>query len=143
MDEKFWSTSDAARLSGLSVDMLNYLQRTGIVASRKVASQQRMRGKPRAYTFADLIILKAIGSLTAAGVSVLRLQKSIRAARRIKIEENERVFAGRYLVTSGDVARFVAEDELAQLLPTLGATLVLIDTDQLRDALLKALRSAS
>lgn len=138
MDGKIWSTSDAARLSGLSVDMLNYLQRTGIVASRKVASQQRMRGRPRAYTFADLIILKAIGSLTAAGVSVLRLQKSIRAARRIKIEE-----AGRYLVTSGDVARFVAEDELAQLLPTLGATLVLIDTDQLRDALLKALRSTS
>ena len=126
--EGLWSTIDAARVSGLTVDMLNYFQRTGIFASRK--TQRNLRGKPRAYAFADLIMLSAIGTLAASGVSVLRLKKPFNTARRALAAALDLQPSGQVLVATGKRALLVRRDALRDELQQFDTAMVLIDLDR-------------
>jgi DNA-binding transcriptional MerR regulator len=69
----------AAELSGLTVHMVVYLSRTGILIPAGGTSPGR--GRRRLYTFNDVIFLKVIADLLARGIEVKRLTKSLQRAR--------------------------------------------------------------
>jgi DNA-binding transcriptional MerR regulator len=65
--------AQAARLAGLSLDMLNYLCRHAIV----VPTNGGGRGKARLYAYEDVLLLRVMAQLLSQGVSVLGLRKSL------------------------------------------------------------------
>jgi DNA-binding transcriptional MerR regulator len=69
-----FTVREAAKISGLSIAMLNYLCRVGIA----VPSQPKTvgRGRRRRYSFGELVFLRAVARLLEAGVSVKRLKES-------------------------------------------------------------------
>ena len=69
--------ADAARLSGLSVDMITYLGRVDILK----ATHGGGRGSRRLFTFGDVLFLKTIADLLARGIEVARLKSGLRKAR--------------------------------------------------------------
>jgi DNA-binding transcriptional MerR regulator len=95
---EWFTVQEAARIVVLSVDMLNYLSRYGIVIAS--GSRECGRGRPRRYTFADLILLRAIAQLLQRGVSVLRLKQSLVAARK-RGQATAELLSRRYLLTDG------------------------------------------
>jgi len=64
-----------ARIAGLSVHMVNYLCRHGIVEPS--AGDRRGRGVRRKYSYADMLLLRVVAKLLNQGTSVLRLKKSL------------------------------------------------------------------
>ncbi len=62
---------DAARVAGLSADMVDYLCKRKIVVP--TGQKSRGRGIPRLYTFGDLVLLRALSHILQAGTSVARL----------------------------------------------------------------------
>ncbi len=70
-----FSAKQAATLSGLSFDMINYLGRYGIVSPS--GNNRRCRGHARRYLFVDLLLLRIIARLLENGISVLRLRRSL------------------------------------------------------------------
>jgi DNA-binding transcriptional MerR regulator len=92
-----FSAAQAAKLAGLSLDMVNYLCRHEIVVAS--GSVERGRGRPRRYTYADAVLLRVVGRLLKQGVSVLGLKKSITAYRKRGLADD--ISAFRYFVTDG------------------------------------------
>nr|WP_302565310.1 MerR family transcriptional regulator [Burkholderia metallica] len=70
-----FSAKQAATLSGLSFDMINYLGRYGIV--NPSGNDRRSRGHARRYLYTDLLLLRIIARLLENGISVLRLRRSL------------------------------------------------------------------
>ena len=97
--EKTFQISRAADLAGLSVPMVDYLCRTGVV--HPSASQRRVRGKVRRFTFADLVLLRTLAALLSRGISVARIKEALKTLRRRYPVSSEDVLAERYLVTDG------------------------------------------
>lgn len=85
-------------MSGLSVDMLNYLARHELVTASGTESPGR--GRRRRYLFADLILLRAVAQMLDRGISVLRLKKSL-ASMRQRGASFDLLLSSRYLVTDG------------------------------------------
>lgn len=94
-----FSSREVAEFSGLSMAMVNYLYRTGLI----IPSIGRKRGKgiERKYSFGDLVILKSIAKLLDAGVSVLRLKKALVNLRKLHTDITLDKMPGAYLVTDG------------------------------------------
>ena len=88
----------AAKLSGLTMHMLNYLSRYEIVAAS--GSSERGRGKRRLYTYTDVLLLRVLAQLLAQGVSVLGLRKSL-ATYRKKHGAMLNFHTARFFVTDG------------------------------------------
>ena len=66
----------AAKICGFkTVAMLDYLERSGVFVRRKV--REKRRGKGRAYTFRDLLVLKVFAQLLQNGASVQALKKAL------------------------------------------------------------------
>lgn len=66
----------AAQICGFkTVSMLDYLERSGVFARRKMG--QKRRGKGRRYSFRDLLILKVIAELLSNGASVHALKTAL------------------------------------------------------------------
>src|SRR5262245_33246938 len=59
-------TRVAARVSGLTVHMVNYLCRTDVV--RPGATPSRGRGRKREFTFEDLVFLRLLAAMLRHGV---------------------------------------------------------------------------
>ena len=74
-----FTTASAVRLTGLTSTMLDYLCREKFISPS--ASTERRRGKPRLFTFGDLITLRVIGRLLRSGIEVRRLAKGLRELR--------------------------------------------------------------
>jgi DNA-binding transcriptional MerR regulator len=74
------SAKAAARISGLSADMVNYLCRYKIVVPS--GNKRRGPGIERKYTYSDVLLLRAIAKMLSQGISVLRLKKSLAAFQR-------------------------------------------------------------
>jgi DNA-binding transcriptional MerR regulator len=80
-DSTEWHTAAvAARLSGLSVAMVNYLCRQGLVEPS--CKCPRGHGTKRHYSFGDIIALRLIRELSQVGVSPTRLRGGLRALRK-------------------------------------------------------------
>lgn len=88
----------AARYAGLTVDMVNYLCRHGII--NPSACSKRGRGCVRKYTFSDILLLQVVAKLLKKGVSVLRLRKSLIALQK-RGKSTQDVLSKRYVVTDG------------------------------------------
>ena len=69
-----FSVRQAAKLSGLSIAMLNYLCRVGIAVP--TVPKDAGRGRRRQYSFGEIVFLKAVSRLLDAGISVKRLKES-------------------------------------------------------------------
>jgi len=99
------NASRAAVICGLgTVAMLDYLERTEVFVPPK--RRVKRRGKPRAYSFRDLLILKAIGELLSAGASVAALKNALRQFQSDKWSADRASLANgseilRYVVLSG------------------------------------------
>lgn len=64
--------------------MLNYLCRSKLVIP--TAKPSRGHGVRRAYSFGDVVALRLVAKLSAAGVSVLRLRKAMAGLRKLHPE---------------------------------------------------------
>lgn len=99
----------AAHVAGLSPVMVDYLCRTGIVVPTC-----RGRGRPRIYSFADLVMLRTVAHLLQAGVAVARLKKSLQAAQRSHPQLKNQASNGRFLVTDGVRVYYRSSRELLE-----------------------------
>lgn len=90
----------AEELSNLSPEMLTYLARIDVL--KPSGNDKPGRGRPRRYTFTDVVFLKAIAGLLERGIEVKRLG---RALRRAKADASQwmdiRKAPARFLVTDG------------------------------------------
>jgi DNA-binding transcriptional MerR regulator len=89
----------ACKLSLLSRTMLDYLTREGFVVPS--GSTDRRRGKPRLYTFGDIVTLRIIARLLASGIEIRRLRKSLRLLRQQMAGAPPGGLPFRFLVTNG------------------------------------------
>jgi DNA-binding transcriptional MerR regulator len=94
-----WHTAKAAaRISGLSEGMINYLCRHSIVTPSH--GKKRGRGTVREYTYGDVLLLRIIAKLLTQGVSVLRLKKSLIALQKRGTHAAELV-SQKFVITDG------------------------------------------
>jgi DNA-binding transcriptional MerR regulator len=75
MAEMAFTSKRAAQLSGLTPVMVDYLARTKVVVPTVEARPGR--GKPRLYSFGDLVTLRAVRTLLKAGFSVRGLKQGM------------------------------------------------------------------
>lgn len=95
-----WFTAiQAGGYSGLSMAMVNYLCRNGIVVP--TGGARRGHGTPRQYTFGDLVALRLVAKLSRNGVSVLRLKKGMQGLRKFHPEITLTSLPGSHIVTNG------------------------------------------
>lgn len=79
--------------------MLNYLCRERLVVPTVLPS--RGHGRKRAYSFGDVVALRLVARLSAAGVSVLRLRKALAGLRKLHPEITFTSLPGSHVVTDG------------------------------------------
>ncbi|MGH8141804.1 MAG: hypothetical protein ACREU2_04710 [Steroidobacteraceae bacterium] len=75
-----FTTDDVVRYAKLSRHMVNYLCRCGVL--EPTLSTQRRRGVVRRFSYADLLLARAVATLLAAGVSVIALRSALNTLRR-------------------------------------------------------------
>ncbi len=75
-----FTTDDLVRYAKLSRHMVNYLCRYGIL--EPTLSTERRRGLGRKFSYADLLLGRAVATLLAAGVSVIALRRALGTLRR-------------------------------------------------------------
>lgn len=108
-----WYTAvSAARIAGLSLDMVNYLCRNGIVIP--TGGTDRGRGKVRKYLYADVLLLRLVGKLLEQEVSVLRLKKCLTALQK-RSGNAASLLSERYLVTDGSSVYFTNDNSLESI----------------------------
>jgi DNA-binding transcriptional MerR regulator len=93
-----YSTAQAARVSNLSLHMIDYLCRNELVVPS--TRTLRGRGRSRRYTFADIVLLKIVARLLDGGISVLRCKKCFIAMRR-RFPNTPNLLSKKYFITDG------------------------------------------
>ncbi|MGL9619376.1 MerR family transcriptional regulator [Bradyrhizobium sp. U531] len=88
-----------AALTGLRLEMLDYLCRTGIVIPSGKGA--RGRGKSRQYSFGDIVFLRVIAKLLRAGISVKRMKERFAQVGETFQGFNEVSEIAGFLVTDG------------------------------------------
>ena len=78
--KKDFSSKDLAALSGLTIHMVNYLCRCDIL--RPSLSSERRHGVPLKFSFADVVLTRAVARLLRAGASVAALRRALVTLRR-------------------------------------------------------------
>jgi len=88
----------AAELSGLKPHMITYLGRIDVLQPSGTSG----RGRPRRYTFNDVLFLRVIGELLRRGIEVKRLGTALRRAKaEADAWEDVRSAPRHFLVTDG------------------------------------------
>lgn len=103
-----YDLAEAAHYAGFETPwMVDYLCRHGIVTPTKRSGKGR--GRPRLFSFSDLVMLRAIKEILSKGISVKKLTKDFRKNKKnfSKITENSNPF--RFLITDG--SRLYLEDD--------------------------------
>lgn len=95
----WFTAAQAARLSGLTLVMLNYVCRTGIVEPS--CSCKRGRGSTRHYSFGDVVALRLVAKLAGTGVQPLRLRKALQGLRELHPQFTLASMPAKYIVTDG------------------------------------------
>jgi DNA-binding transcriptional MerR regulator len=108
--EKSFTIKQAARLSKLSLTMVEYLCRTEVL--RPSGCHRRGRGCRREYSFGDVVLLRAIAKLLENGISVSKLKKSLLRLRRHHPEITSEALPASLLVTDGKQVFFRESNEV-------------------------------
>lgn len=95
----WFSASQAARLSGLTLAMVNYLCRNGVAVP--TAGIKRGHGRARQYTFGDVVALRLVAKLSASGVSPLRMKRALQGLRKHHPEITLTSLPASHIVTNG------------------------------------------
>ncbi len=96
---EWFDARKAARLSGLSLAMVNYLCRTGV--AEPTCDCLRGHGSCRHYSFGDLVALRLLKRLSENGISVLRLKKAMQGLRKHHPEITLTSLPASHVVTNG------------------------------------------
>lgn len=103
----------AAKLSGLNPAMVDYLCRQGILVPSNPG--RRGRGRPRQYSFGDVVMLRVLAALLSRGVSVSRLKGALKAVRKLHGLISPDSLPAQYFVTDGRKVYFQEKDTLHEL----------------------------
>jgi hypothetical protein len=96
----WYDAKQAARLSGHSFAMLNYLCRHHLVEPS--CDCKRGSGSARHYCFGDLVVLRLMAKLSATGISPLRLKKGMQYFKRVQPAIQFAALPGSHLVSDGE-----------------------------------------
>lgn len=96
---EWFGAAEAARLANLSLDMVNYLSRNEIV--NPSCNCPRGYGRPRHYSFGDLVALSLVSKLSSLGVSPLRMKKGLKGLRRLHPQITLTSLPASHIVTDG------------------------------------------
>jgi len=139
--KRYFTVREAARAARVTEGVVDYLARSGVVPPS--GRRNPGRGRPRLYTFSDLVLLRALAQLLIAGIPVARLKTALRRLRR-------RDLAGgappaQYLVTDGTRIFLKNPNDLLEDLSSGGqlAFAFLIELHQVRRDVLEALPAGS
>jgi DNA-binding transcriptional MerR regulator len=114
VESGIYPVSKAARVSGLSLHMVNYLCRHEIVTPS--ATPESGRGRVRYYTYTDLVVLRIVAKLLDQGISVLRFRKQYHLLKSRNVDVGQ-LLTHRYLVTDG--SNVYLKDDRARVLERL------------------------
>lgn len=113
LTEKNWySLSDAANATDLSKGMIKYLVHKQLV--RPGTKSERARGARFYFSFADLVILRAIARMLEQGIEVSRLKRDLNSMRKRLRNLNQETARLKYLATDGFKAYLLSGDELVE-----------------------------
>ncbi len=94
-----FTTDDLVRYAKLSRHMVNYLCRYGVL--EPTLSTQRRRGLLRRFSYADLLLGRAVATLLSGGVSVIGLRHALGTLRRKLKALPLEVFQSRAIAIAG------------------------------------------
>ena len=110
-----FTSRQAAAASGLSLSMVDYLARTRVV--RPSVECMPGRGRPRRYSFGDLVALRLLRKFLDAGIAVSRLKRGIAELQR-QYGRTLVSCPADYLVTDGRQLYFLnAGESVSELAP--------------------------
>ncbi|MEO8388944.1 MAG: hypothetical protein ABI893_07350 [Polaromonas sp.] len=133
---EWYSAAQAARLSGLTRAMVDYLCRSEIVMPS--CGCKRGHGTPRHYAFGDVVALRLIARLSKAGISSLRLRKGMEGLRKYQPQITLTSLPASHIVTDGqDIYLRGAADSLQRATDGQYAFAFVIELDQLRSEVVK------
>jgi hypothetical protein len=95
----WYTAGEAARLSGHSLAMLNYLCRHEIVEPS--CACKRGHGSTRHYCFGDLVALRLVAKLSKSGISPLRLKAGMKYLQQIQPDISFARLPASHVVTDG------------------------------------------
>jgi DNA-binding transcriptional MerR regulator len=96
---EWFSARRAAKLAGLTLPMLNYLCRNGVV--EPTCNCRRGHGRARHYSFGDVVALRVVARLSTTGVQPLRLKNALRGLRRFHPEITAKSLPATHIVSNG------------------------------------------
>jgi hypothetical protein len=96
---EWFPARNAAKLAGLSFTMVNYLCRTGVV--EPTCDCRRGHGRPRHYSFGDIVALRVVARLSKSGVQPLRLKTALRRLRKFHPEITAKSLPATHVVSNG------------------------------------------
>lgn len=96
---EWFTAAQAARLSGLSRAMLNYLCREAVIEPSCNCS--RGHGTPRHYSFGDVVALRLVAKLSEVGISSLRLRKGLQHLKQFQPGITLSALPASHIVTDG------------------------------------------
>lgn len=97
--EGWYGAAQAARITGHSLAMVNYLCRTEIVEPS--CTCKRGHGSTRHYSFGDLVALRLVAHLSKSGVRPLRLRAAMQMLRKVQPSITLTTLPARHLITDG------------------------------------------
>jgi hypothetical protein len=95
----WYTAKQAARFTGHSFDMVNYLCRHHLVEPS--CDCKRGHGSARHYCFGDLVALRLIAKLAASGIAPLRLKKGMQYIKKVRPDIKFSKLPADYVVTDG------------------------------------------
>lgn len=110
----YFVVAELAQVTGLTTDMVTYLERTDVFASTYMTTTGepwRKKGSWRRYTFRDIVLLKVIAKILASGTQVRRLRLAMVNLREKHPDIAFENRMAKYLVTDGKEVFFRTEPE--------------------------------
>ena len=134
--------NQAARISDLSLDMVNYLCRHGYVTPsyREVGGRaNRGYGVVRKYTYSDVLLLRVISRLLAQGISIKKLGKALASLQK-RGKGAEELRSMRYILTDGNDVYFQNSGTLELLKSGQLAFAFVVDLQPIRKEIVECAR---
>ena len=140
----WYTAEEAATYAGLTIHMVNYLCRTRIVLPTFLQQDNRPgRGARRKYSFGDIVSLRLVARLCAAGISVLRLKKGLLSLRKHHPAITLTSLPASHIVTDGkDLYLREKGESLERLIDGQLTFAFVVELSQLRKEVMKNIRAA-